>query len=68
MLLILTNELTPPSPGLKTLNIQLVSEYIARIRNIGIRQVAIIFLMAIKRFIEASCVEFNAGSGNCFLL
>lgn len=68
ILLILTNELAPFSPGFKTLNTQLVSEYMARIKNTGTKKVAIIFLIAMNRFIDTCCDGFNIGSAYCFLL
>ncbi len=62
ILLILTNDLTPFPPGFITPKIQLVSEYMARIKNIGTKKVAIIFLIAINRLIDICCDGFNLGS------
>ena len=68
ILLILLKESTAAVPGLKLLTSQVVSEYIAKIRNMGTKKVAISFLTLINLTIDACSDGINLGSGNVFLL
>ena len=68
ILLILLKESTAAVPGLKLLTSQVVSEYIAKIRNMGTKKVAISFLTLINLTIDACSDGINLGSGKVFLL
>ena len=68
ILLILLKESNPTVPGLKLLTSQVVSEYIAKTRNMGTKKVAISFLTLINLPIDACSDGINLGSVKVFLL